>query len=170
MTRDHVIATWAAGDAGGDGLRALLAAYHLRTEAEKGVPVADATRLPERYRAEVEDPGAAFADGVVLVARRGDAAIGCVVLGAPVEGRAEIKRLWVDPGERGRGVAGALVRAALTRARATGLRSVRLSVWRWRATAIALYERLGFTVTESWDSRDDLICMEHAFGGSGGGA
>ncbi|OPG13925.1 GNAT family N-acetyltransferase [Microbispora sp. GKU 823] len=167
MTRDHVIVTWAAGDTDGDGLRALLAAYHLRTEAEKGVPVVGPERLPERYRVEVEDPGTAFADDVVLVARRGDIAIGCVVLAAPVEGRAEIKRLWVDPGERGRGVAGALVRAALTRAHGTGLRSVRLSVWRWRTTAIALYERLGFTVTESWDSRDDLVCMEHAFGGGG---
>ncbi|MFF4122221.1 hypothetical protein ACFYYP_01710 [Microbispora rosea] len=36
-----------------------------------------------------------------------------------------------------------------------------------RTTAIALYERLGFIVTESWDSRDDLVCMEHAFGGGG---
>ncbi len=162
VIRDHAIVTWAAGDDGREDLRALLAAYHLRTEAEKGVPAADATRLPERYRAEVEDPGAAFADDVVLVARRGDAAIGCVVLAAPAGGRAEIKRLWVDPDERGRGVAAALVRAALARAHATGLRSVRLSVWRWRTTAIALYERLGFTVTASWDSRDDLICMEHS--------
>ncbi|MEV1198868.1 hypothetical protein [Microbispora rosea] len=36
-----------------------------------------------------------------------------------------------------------------------------------RTTAIALYERLGFIVTESWDSRDDLVCMEHAFGVGG---
>ncbi|MEV7801828.1 GNAT family N-acetyltransferase [Microbispora sp. NPDC088329] len=164
MASDHVIGIWAAGDTGGEGLRALLAAYHLRTEAEKGVPVADATHLPERYRVEVEDPGAAFADDVVLVARRGDATIGCVVLTAPAEERAKIKRLWVNPDERGRGVAAGLVRAALTRAHAAGLRSVRLSVWRWRTTAIALYERIGFTVTESWDTRDDLVCMEYAFG------
>jgi putative acetyltransferase len=39
---------------------------------------------------------------------------------------------------------------------------VRLSVWKWRAGAIALYERLGFTVTESWDERDQLVCMERA--------
>lgn len=42
-----------------------------------------------------------------------------------------------------------------------GVRAVRLSVWEWRRGAIALYERLGFTVTESWDERDRLVCMEY---------
>ncbi|WP_310738207.1 GNAT family N-acetyltransferase [Microbispora sp. H10949] len=163
MTDAYSISTWAGGD-GREGLRALLAAYHLRTEQEKGVPVPGVAELPERYRAEVEDPGAAFARDVVLVARRAGTTIGCVVLTEPVGGRAEIKRLWVDPDERGRGVAGALVRAALTRAREAGLRSVRLSVWRWRATAIALYERLGFAVVPSWDAREDLLCLEHPLG------
>lgn len=160
MTDQHHIVAWAPGDAGLEGLRGLLAAYHLRTEAEKGVPVPDVPSLPGRYRAEVEDPGAAFAKDVVLLARRGNADVGCVVLAAPVEGRAEIKRLWVDPAERGRGVASGLVRAAVDRAGEAGLRSVRLSVWRWRETAISLYERLGFAVTDSWDPREDLVCME----------
>nr|WP_225311426.1 GNAT family N-acetyltransferase [Microbispora cellulosiformans] len=160
MTDAYSISTWAGGD-GREGLRALLAAYHLRTEEEKGVPVPGVADLPERYRAEVEDPGAAFERDVVLVARRDGSAVGCVVLTEAAGGRAEIKRLWVDPDERGRGVAGALVQAALARAREAGLRSVRLSVWRWRTTAIALYERLGFAVTRSWDARDDLLCLEH---------
>jgi putative acetyltransferase len=37
-----------------------------------------------------------------------------------------------------------------------------LSVWKWREDAIALYERLGFTVRESWDERDQLLCLERA--------
>jgi len=36
---------------------------------------------------------------------------------------------------------------------------VRLSVWEWRAGAVALYERFGFVVTDSWDERDRLVCM-----------
>ncbi|GAB3148327.1 hypothetical protein [Microbispora hainanensis] len=40
-------------------------------------------------------------------------------------------------------------------------------MWRRRTTAVALYERLGFVVTDSWDSRDDLVCMEHPFGREG---
>ncbi|WP_405839753.1 GNAT family N-acetyltransferase [Streptomyces sp. NBC_01518] len=145
-----------------DGLGALLAAYHLRTETEKGKPVADADALPDRYRSEISDPRTAFADDVVLVAVSGDAAVGCLVVTAPVDGRSEIKRLWAEPAFRGRGVASALLGDALAQAAESGAGAVRLSVWSWRTGAIALYERLGFTVTESWDERDQLVCMERA--------
>ncbi|WP_143677683.1 GNAT family N-acetyltransferase, partial [Streptomyces scabiei] len=43
-----------------------------------------------------------------------------------------------------------------------GVSTVRLSVWNWRTGAVALYERLGFEITESWDARDRLVCMERA--------
>ncbi|WP_405993479.1 GNAT family N-acetyltransferase [Streptomyces sp. NBC_00986] len=143
-----------------DGLGALLAAYHLRTEAEKGEPVADVDALPDRYRAEISDPRTAFVDDVVLVAVSGDAAVGCLVVTAPADGRSEIKRLWTDPAFRGRGVASALLGAALAHAAESDVGAVRLSVWKWRTGAIALYERFGFAVTESWDERDQLVCME----------
>ncbi|MGW2523540.1 GNAT family N-acetyltransferase [Streptomyces sp. NPDC001617] len=144
------------------GLAALLSAYHLRTEAEKGETVTDVDALPDRYRAEITDPLAAFADDVVLVAMSGDAAVGCLVVTAPADGRSEIKRLWTDPGFRGRGIASGLLAAALAHAAESGVGTVGLSVWSWRAGAIALYERFGFTVTESWDERDQLVCMERA--------
>ncbi|MFE9421567.1 GNAT family N-acetyltransferase [Kitasatospora sp. NPDC006697] len=144
------------------GLAELLAAYHLQTQAEKGEAVADADRLPDRYRAEVLDPRAAFADDVLLVALSGDTAVGCLAVTAPVGGRCEVKRLWTAPAFRGQGIASGLVSAALAHAADGGADTVRLSVWQWRAGAIALYERLGFTVTESWDERDQLVCMERA--------
>ncbi|MEV6196185.1 GNAT family N-acetyltransferase [Streptomyces sp. NPDC051920] len=145
-----------------DGLAALLAAYHLRTEAEKGEAVADVDALPDRYRAEIEDPRNAFADDVVLIALSGSATAGCLVVTAPADGRSEIKRLWTDPEFRGRGIASALLHAALAQAGESGASTVRLSVWKWRTGAITLYERLGFTVTESWDVRDQLVCMQRA--------
>jgi putative acetyltransferase len=140
----------------------LLAAYHLRTEAEKGEAVADVAELPDRYLAEITDPGSAFADDVVLLALSGDTAVGCVVVTAPTDGRSEIKRLWTDPAFRGRGAASALLDAALVHATDSGAGTVRLSVWKWRTGAIALYERLGFHVTESWEEREQLVCMERA--------
>ncbi|MDC2960529.1 GNAT family N-acetyltransferase [Streptomyces gilvifuscus] len=143
-----------------DGPARLLTAYHLQTQAEKGEVVAGVDELPERYRAEVLDPRAAFVDDVVLLALSGDAAVGCLVLTAPVDGRAELKRLWTDPDHRGLGVASGLVGAALAHAERGGAGVVRLSVWKWRAGAIALYERLGFTVSASWDERVQLVCME----------
>jgi ribosomal protein S18 acetylase RimI-like enzyme len=144
------------------GLTELLAAYHLSTEAEKGEAVADVDGLPDRYRAEVLDPRTAFADAVVLVALSGNTAAGCLVVTAPEDGRSEVKRLWTDPAFRGRGIASGLVGAALTDCAERGVSTVRLSVWRWRTGAIALYERLGFTVAESWDERAQLVCMERA--------
>lgn len=142
-----------------DGLAALLAAYHLRTEAEKGEPVAGVDELPDRYRAEITDPRTAFADDVVLVALLGDTAVGCLVVNSVADGQSEIKRLWTDPEFRGRGIASALLGAALAHAAEQGA-TVRLSVWEWRTGAIALYERLGFAVTQSWDERDQLVCMQ----------
>jgi ribosomal protein S18 acetylase RimI-like enzyme len=143
-----------------DGLAGLLSAYHLRTEAEKGQAVADVDGLPDRYRAEVSDPRTAFADDVVLVALSGGTAVGCLVVSTSAVGRSEIKRLWTDPEFRGRGIASSLLAAALEQAAGGGVGTVRLSVWNWRTGAIALYERFGFTTTESWDERDDLVCME----------
>lgn len=145
-----------------DGPSGLPAAYHLRTQAEKGETVAGVDELPDHYRAEILDPGTAFAGDVVLLASSGNTAVGCLVVTAPVDGCCEVKRLWVDPAFRGRGLAAGLVRAALAQAAESGVGAVRLSVWKWRTDAIALYERLGFTVTESWDERDQLVCMERA--------
>ncbi|GGQ23740.1 GNAT family N-acetyltransferase [Streptomyces virginiae] len=144
-----------------DALAALLTAYHLCTEEEKGNPVADATRLPPRYRAEIDDPRTAFADDTVLIAVDGGVPAGCLVVTAPAGGSAEIKRLWTDPARRGRGIASVLLREAVAHCADGGVATVRLSVWNWRTSAIALYERLGFRVTGSWDPREDLVCMEH---------
>jgi hypothetical protein len=62
-----------------------------------------------------------------------------------------------EPGHRVRPVSAALAHSA-----ESGVSTVRLSVWKWRAGAMALYERLGFTVAESWEERDQLVCMESA--------
>lgn len=138
---------------------AMAAAYHLRTEAEKGAALTSAAELPPRYRTEVEDPRAAFTRDAVLLATNRGAPAGCVVVTAAAGGRVELKRLWVDPAHRREGVASALVRAALAHA---GDNGVRLSVWEWRTDAISLYERHGFTRVPPWDAREGLVCMELA--------
>nr|WP_308340846.1 GNAT family N-acetyltransferase [Streptomyces sp. MSC1_001] len=141
----------------------LLAAYHLLNQAEKGTPVTTVAGLPAVYRAEAEDPATAFAADTVLLATPPgeDLPAGCVVLKAPYEGRApEIKRLWVAPEARRKGIAKALMAAALRRAAASGASAVRLTVWNWREEPLALYRRLGFATVASWDERPDLVCLE----------
>jgi putative acetyltransferase len=161
--REVVIVRWPGqASSAQDGPAGLLAAYHLQTQAEKGEAVAGVDGLPDRYRVEITDPHAVFVDDVLLLALSGDTAVGCLVLAARVDGRSEVKRLWTDPEFRGRGIASSLVSAALAHAAENGVSVVRLSVWKWRTGAIALYERLGFTVAEPWDERDGLVCMERA--------
>ncbi|MCS5723495.1 GNAT family N-acetyltransferase [Herbiconiux sp. CPCC 203407] len=154
-----LIAPWPGPPWGDDSaaFSGLLTAYHLQTEHEKGLGITTAADLPRRYRAEIDDPASTFARDVVLLAGDGASASpeGCVVL----SGAAEVKRLWVEPSARGQGLATALVRAAVDSAVARGFTAVRLSVWEWRTSALALYERLGFAVVEPWDTRPGLICL-----------
>lgn len=142
----------------------LLIAYHLQTEAEKGTPVAGVAELPRRYRREVEDPRGAFHGQTVFVAMIGSQAVGCVVMTSPLDGRCEVKRLWTDPASRGRGVATRLIEATLIQAAEIGVATVQLTVWQWRAAAVALYERLGFVRSESWEEREGLVCMQRRLG------
>ncbi|WP_299537230.1 GNAT family N-acetyltransferase [uncultured Streptomyces sp.] len=146
----------------GSGLGPLLGAYHLATEAEKGVPVPGVGALPARYRAEVVSPHIAFEGDTVLLARREGDPVGCAVVTRPVDGGSELKRLWCVPAARGTGVASALVAEGLAAAARAGAGTVRLSVWRWREAAIGLYARAGFAVVEPWDDRPGLVCMERA--------
>ncbi|MEU7121032.1 GNAT family N-acetyltransferase [Streptomyces zaomyceticus] len=141
----------------------LLGAYHLVNQAEKGNAVTAVAELPAVYRGEAEDPAAVFtADTVLLATPAGDELpAGCVVLKAPRGGRApEIKRLWVAPEARRRGIAKALMAEALRRAAASGAAAVRLTVWNWREEPLALYRSLGFETVASWDERPDLLCLE----------
>lgn len=70
---------------------------------------------------------------------------GCVGLHDWGDGAAEMKRLYVRPEFRGRGLARALTLAALADARAIGYRAVRLdTIASTMQAAIALYRNLGF--------------------------
>ena len=138
---------------------AAVGAYLRQTEAEKRreglAPRHDGgDALPGRYRAEVDDPAAAYAGFPVLLADVDQVTMGVVVL-ARLDGAAEIKRLWAAPAARGRGIGSALLDAAVAAAEGP----VRLSVWDWRAAAVRLYESRGFVRVPSWDGRDRLICM-----------
>ncbi len=87
--------------------------------------------------------------GRLFLAFDGDVSVGCVGLRplAP-DGEAEMKRLFVRPDFRGRGVARRLVQAVIEAARETGFRILRLDTWPPRmAQADAMYRRLGFVAT-----------------------
>jgi len=137
----------------------MLRAYHLTTEREKGVRVDGPDDLPASYRSEIDD--AAPGTGTLLLLDDGGAAAGMYVL-APTAHPAtgEVKRLWIDPAWRGRGLGRLAIDDAIRRSAQAGMTTLRLSVWEWRTGAIGLYLSAGFEPCPSWDPRPRLRCLE----------
>lgn len=100
--------------------------------------------------------------GVILVAFDGERPAGCVAL-RPLEGNAcEMKRLYVRPAWRGRGVGRLLAGAVVARAREIGYSSMKLDTLATMNEAIGLYRSLGFRETGSYchNPLDNPVFME----------
>jgi GNAT superfamily N-acetyltransferase len=95
-----------------------------------------------------EEPGAApsAADvSVVLVARDDDGTpLGCGALRALGDGVAEVKRMYVTPDARGRGVSKAVLAALEEAARERGWTTLRLETGPLQPEAIGLYRGAGY--------------------------
>jgi GNAT superfamily N-acetyltransferase len=86
-------------------------------------------------------------NGAFVVARRGDAAgppVGGVGVRAIHPGVGQIRRLWVDPQQRGQGIARALMSGVEDAARDLGLTDLRLGTGDRQPEAVALYESTGW--------------------------
>ena len=118
---------------------------------------AAAVRLIQEYQdtihVVVRDSSAAIAaslnvpDEGIWLAYDGDLAVGCVALRwlSRAEGRAEIKRLYVQPAHRGRRLARLLVEALEAFAVKQGCRTLYLDSKDDLEAATALYARLGYS-------------------------
>jgi GNAT superfamily N-acetyltransferase len=85
--------------------------------------------------------------GRLLLAWDGAEAVGCVALRQVEEGRAEIKRLYVRPGMRGRQLGYQLATRICAEARTAGYAHICLDTLPSMSTAIQLYTSIGFTPT-----------------------
>jgi GNAT superfamily N-acetyltransferase len=83
-------------------------------------------------------------DGAFLVAYLDDMAVGCGAVRRLDEATAEIKRMYVDPSVRGRGIGRALVEALECEARLVGVTRIVLETGTRLAPAIKLYEAMGY--------------------------
>jgi len=104
--------------------------------------------------------------GRLLLARDGEAAVGCGALRPIGPEVAELKRMWTRPAWRGRGVARAVATALLAAARAEGYRTVRLDTLEWMTAARALYASLGFVDIPAYypNPLPGVVYMELALG------
>jgi putative acetyltransferase len=88
---------------------------------------------------DAEDPGLYF-----VIAYAGDEAAGCGALRPLAPGAGEIKRMFVLPEHRGKGVARAILADLEARALESGYGSVRLETGTRQPEAIALYKSAGY--------------------------
>jgi GNAT superfamily N-acetyltransferase len=94
--------------------------------------------------------------GVFLVLAVDGEDVACGGLRLHHEGVGEVKRMYVDPAHRGKGLARQLLAALVDHARATGLAEVWLETGTAQPEAMALYEGSGFVAMEPYgDYRDD---------------
>jgi putative acetyltransferase len=90
--------------------------------------------------AALSAPGVTF-----LVVRAGDEAVGCGAILNDPRGWGELKRMYVRPDQRGRGLGKRVLAELEAIAREAGLRLLRLETGIHNAEALALYRRAGFT-------------------------
>ena len=100
----------------------------------------------QNFERELADLPGAYAPprGALLLAWADESVAGCVAM-RPLESRiCEMKRLWVRPDFRGRGIGEALARAIMLRAARSGYARMRLDTLPGMKKAQAIYGTLGF--------------------------
>jgi GNAT superfamily N-acetyltransferase len=103
--------------------------------------------LPRVEADELRAPG-----GTYLVGWEGQAAVAGGGLRRLDEGLAEIKRMFVRPAARSRGIAGALLDALECAARSLGYERVRLDTGPKQVHAVRLYQHSGYVPIESYNN------------------
>jgi GNAT superfamily N-acetyltransferase len=123
-------------DAGSPAAQAAMSAYFSELSARFPAGFDPAGYLaPEDYNPPRGRFFLAVSDGSVMA---------CGGLQWIDDGTAEIKRMWVDPVARGRGLAGRLLRFLEETAVETGRRTVRLDTNPVLLEAIAMYRKFGY--------------------------
>ena len=135
---------------GGDGPRFVVAQAEAELVARYGFLDAGERGLTA---AMFDAPAGAF-----LVARAGDAGppVGGVGLRALAPHTGEVRRLWVDPAWRGRGVGRALMAALEQAAVGLGLVTLRLATGDRQPEAVALYEATGWERLAAGDTEAEV--------------
>ena len=118
--------------------RTLLREYEARSEVDLCF---------QGFEEEVQNPERMYGPpgGVFLILRAGERTAGCVALRDLGDGICEMKRLFLRPGFRGRGLGRRSAERIIHGAREMGYARMRLDTLPSMHAAIALYRSMGFT-------------------------
>src|ERR671934_429885 len=94
------------------------------------------------FDGDLDDPGSSYA--ALWIALDGDEVVGSVALRDLGDGAVELKRMYLRPDQRGRGLGRELLALALAWSREQGARVVRLDTSERMVAAQRLYEAYGF--------------------------
>jgi putative acetyltransferase len=107
--------------------------------------------------------------GAFLVVYRGDVPVGCGAVRLLDAETGELKRMYVSPAERGRGLGRRLVAELEAEARALGVRRLVLETGTRQHAALALYRGAGFRPIPLYGeyllSPDTSVCLGKELGG-----
>lgn len=100
----------------------------------------------QRFEAELAHLGEKYGcpGGRLYLVKAGGQAAGCIAMKRLDETRCEMKRLYIRPAFRGRGIARRLVERLLDDAKADGYEAMLLDTFPFLGQAIRLYRDLGF--------------------------
>lgn len=93
--------------------------------------------------------------GVFLLASLDGVAVGCGALRPLGDKIGEVKRVWINPAWRGRGLSRQLMQALETEARGLGFDRLRLDTSRHLGEAVALYHALGYREIDRYNDNPD---------------
>jgi putative acetyltransferase len=101
--------------------------------------------------------------GTFLVARHDGRAVGCGAIRLTDTLTAEVKRMYVEPDQRGQGVGRAVLASLEAAAKRMGARRLVLETGSHSPDALALYRGAGFTQIDCWGeyaTSPTSICMQ----------
>lgn len=141
-------------DGQADALRELLTAHYQKADPQAqayydeldGIDI-DGAVQDDLARLRDPDP-----DRPLVVAVDDENLVGSVELKRLDPSTAEVKRLYVVPSYRGRGIGRALVERLIHEARTEGFATLRLGVAPFHERARALYRDIGFVDTDRYDA------------------